>query len=104
MSNPPDERYGYSPAFFEELARVEDRHFWFRSRNRLLSRVVGDLVQPLPQGFRVLEAGCGNGNVLRFLSAAIRRGVVIGIDLFEEGLRLARRRSTALLVRGDVHA
>ena len=104
MPNPPDARDGYSPSFFEELARIEDRHFWFRSRNRLLSCLVGDLVEPLPDGFRVLEAGCGNGNVLRFLSATIRRGAVVGIDLFEEGLRLARRRSDALLVRGDVHS
>jgi len=104
MPNPPDARDGYSPSFFEELAGIEDRHFWFRSRNRLLSGLVGDLVKSMPQGFRVLEAGCGNGNVLRFLSATVRHGVVIGIDLFEEGLRLARQRSDALLVRGDVHA
>lgn len=103
MPNTPDARDGYSPQFFEKLARIEDRHFWFRFRNRLLSGLVRDLVEPLPNGFRVLEAGCGNGNVLRFLTVAIRRGAVIGIDLFEEGLRLARQRSNAMLVRGDVH-
>jgi SAM-dependent methyltransferase len=104
MPNTYDARDGYSPSFFERLARIEDRHFWFRFRNRLLPCLVQDLVEHLPSGFRVLEAGCGNGNVLRFLSATIRRGAVIGIDLFEEGLRLARQRSGAQLVRGDVHA
>lgn len=104
MPNTPDARDGYSPQFFERLVRIEDRHFWFRFRNRLLACLVQDLVEPLPPGFRVLEAGCGNGNVLRFLSARIRRGAVVGIDLFEEGLHLAKRRSDALLVRGDVHA
>lgn len=104
MPNSPDARDGYSPSFFETLAGIEDRHFWFRFRNRLLSHIVQDLVGPLPRGFRVLEAGCGNGNVLRFLSATIQRGAVVGIDLFEEGLRLARHRCGALLVRGDVHA
>jgi SAM-dependent methyltransferase len=99
-----DPRDGYSPSFFEKLALVEDRHFWFRFRNRLLSCVVQDLIAPLPNGFRMLEAGCGNGNVLRFLSSTIRHGKVIGIDLFEEGLRLAKHRSDGLLVRGDVHA
>ena len=104
MPNAHDPRDGYSPSFFEKLAQVEDRHFWFRFRNRLLSRLVQDLVAPLPSGFRMLEAGCGNGNVLRFLSSTIRHGKVVGIDLFEEGLKLAKQRSDALLVRGDVHA
>lgn len=99
-----DARDGYSPSFFETLAQVEDRHFWFRYRNRLLTCLVRDLAAALPSGFRMLEAGCGNGNVLRFLSSTLRNGKVIGIDLFEEGLRLARHRSDALLVRGDVHA
>jgi len=104
MPNAHDPRESYSASFFEKLAQVEDRHFWFRFRNRLLSRLVQDLVAPLPSGFRMLEAGCGNGNVLRFLSSTIRHGKVIGIDLFEEGLRLAKHRCGALLVRGDVHA
>jgi len=104
MPNIPDARDGYSPSFFEQLASVEDRHFWFRFRNRLLSRLVGDLAASFPSGFRVLEAGCGNGNVLRFLSSTVRHGAVVGIDLFEEGLRIARQRSDAWLVRGDVHA
>jgi SAM-dependent methyltransferase len=95
---------GYDAAFFDALARIEDRHFWFRFRNLLLTRLVAELAAPLGPGFRVLEAGCGNGNVLRFLTSTLRQGVVVGIDLFEEGLRLARRRSNALLVRGDVHA
>lgn len=99
-----DSRDSYEPLFFDRLARIEDRHFWFRFRNRLLISLVQDVVEPLSPGFRVLEAGCGNGNVLRFLTSTLRRGVVIGIDLFEEGLRLARRRSNAHLVRGDIHS
>ena len=104
MPHAHDPRDGYDPSAFPKLASIEDRHFWFRFRNRLLLSVIGDLAEPLPDGFRMLEAGCGNGNVLRFLSRTIRRGTVIGIDLFEEGLRLARQRSDAALVRGDVHA
>jgi SAM-dependent methyltransferase len=97
-------RDGYNPSFFERLARIEDRHFWFRFRNRLISCLVRDLGNAFPAGFRKLEAGCGNGNVLRFLTATLQHASVIGIDLFEEGLRLARGRSDALLVRGDIHA
>ncbi len=27
---------GYDPVFFDRLARIEDEHFWFRARNRLI--------------------------------------------------------------------
>jgi len=104
MPHGSDPRDGYDPQFFNRLARIEDRHFWFRFRNRVLISLVRDVVKPLPPGFRLLEAGCGNGNVLRFLASASRRGVAIGIDLFEEGLRLARRRYDAHLVCGDIHS
>jgi SAM-dependent methyltransferase len=103
MPDRSDPRDGYEPLFFEKLARIEDHHFWFRFRNRVLMSLVQDVVAPLPPGFRVLEAGCGDGNVLRFLTSASQQGVVTGIDLFEEGLRLAKRRSNAQLVRGDIH-
>jgi SAM-dependent methyltransferase len=99
-----DSRDGYEPHFFETLARIEDRHFWFRFRNRVLLSLVQDVVKPLPSGFRMLEAGCGNGNVLRFLSNTLRQGLVIGIDLFDEGLRIAKSRTGAPLVQGDIHA
>jgi SAM-dependent methyltransferase len=50
----------------------------------------------------VLEVGCGTGNVLRVLQSACRGGTVVGMDLFEEGLRFARSRlPDAKLVVGD---
>ena len=85
-------------------------HGYHPRENERLQDQAGTLVDLLhsgtayPRGSTVLEAGCGNGNVLRFLTRSLRRGVVIGIDLFEEGLLLARRRSNAHLVRGDIHA
>jgi SAM-dependent methyltransferase len=101
---PRNSRDGYEPLFFDRLASIEDHHFWFRFRNRLLVSIAQEVTKSLAPGFHILEAGCGNGNVLRFLTGTLQRGVVVGIDLFDEGLRLARRRSTAHLVRGDVHA
>jgi SAM-dependent methyltransferase len=53
---------------------------------------------------RVLEVGCGTGTTL----AAIRRGCptarVYGMDLYAEGLRIARTRTNAPLVRGSIQA
>jgi SAM-dependent methyltransferase len=94
----------YDPAFFAQLFAVEDRHFWFRNRNRILGNLVCQLTYRLAPGYRVLEVGCGTGNVLRMLDRACPRGFVIGMDLFAEGLQYARRRTARPLVQGDVHA
>ncbi len=41
---------GYDPSYFEELASLEDKHFWFRARNRMLSLVVRKLTQGTESG------------------------------------------------------
>src|SRR5438876_230682 len=82
----------YDARDFERLFRIEDRHFWFQARNRILSAVFAQLVRNLPSGYTVLEVGCGTGNVLRHLEKACSRGTVVGMDLFAEGLKFARTR------------
>jgi len=93
---------GYDPTFFEQLAQVEDRHFWFRSRNRLISSLVRKLTSRLRPGYLVLEVGCGTGNVLRALRQACPDGKVVGLELWFDGLRFAQQRSAGPLVQGDV--
>jgi SAM-dependent methyltransferase len=94
----------YDPYYFAPLAAVENRHFWFRARNRAIAAVAGRLSAALPDGYRVLEAGCGTGNVLRVLEQVCRRGLVVGMDLFAEGLAFARGRVRCPLVRADLAA
>src|SRR5262245_7133302 len=94
----------YDPSFFARLFAIEDRHFWFCARNHVISTIVSQLTTDLTAGYRVLEVGCGTGNVLRFLERACPRGTVIGMDLFGEGLRYASHRTSCALVQGDMHA
>lgn len=93
----------YDPAAYRSLVAVEDRHFWFRARNRAISAVFDTVRTGLAPGFRVLEIGCGTGSVLRVLQKSAAGGTVIGVDLHQEGLRYARGRlNPALLVQADV--
>ncbi|MBZ5676521.1 MAG: class I SAM-dependent methyltransferase [Acidobacteriia bacterium] len=94
---------GYDPSFYELLYAAEDQHFWFRSRNAVIAAMVSQAVAGLAPGYRVLELGCGNGNVTRLLQATCSEGLVIGMDLFGEGLRNARRRGVTQLVQADVN-
>ena len=92
-----------APAEFAELFAAEDRHFWFRARNETISTVIQQLTADLPNGYRVLEIGCGTGNVLRELVRVCTRGEVIGTDLFEEGLKFARTRVPCRIVQSDIY-
>lgn len=92
-----------TPLDFAELFAAEDRHFWFRARNRVIGAVVQQLVAGFPAGYRVLEIGCGTGYVLRELERVCDRGVVTGTDLFAEGLQFARQRTRGPLVQADIY-
>jgi SAM-dependent methyltransferase len=93
---------GYDPSFFDELALVEDRHFWFRARNRLIFEISKKIHSGLKSGHLVLEVGCGTGNVLRVLDKAYPEGKVVGLELWLDGLRYAQKRSNSLLIQGDI--
>jgi SAM-dependent methyltransferase len=93
---------GYDPYFFDELAKVEDRHFWFRARNQLIFELARGASSSLDPCDRVLEIGCGTGNVLRVLETAISNSKLVGMELWFAGLRHAQRRSGAFLVQADI--
>ena len=93
---------GYDPDFFSRLAQVEDRHFWFRARNRLIFGLADKISCSLKPCDRVLEIGCGTGNVLRVLEEAFPNSKLVGLELWREGLLHARSRSRALLVEADI--
>jgi len=94
----------YDQCWFAPISQAEERHFWFRTRNRVIAKLVSQIVASMPPGFRVLEAGCGTGNVLRVLEQACSRGMVIGMDMFSKGLYYARQRTSCHLIQGDVNA
>jgi SAM-dependent methyltransferase len=91
----------YDPRWFELIDSVEDKHFWFAARRRVIAALARRALAGSPDGATMLEIGCGNGGLLSTLQSACPRGRVIGMDLFPDGLRHARNRSTAALVLGD---
>jgi 2-polyprenyl-3-methyl-5-hydroxy-6-metoxy-1,4-benzoquinol methylase len=93
---------GFDAALIDRLAAAEDHHFWFRARNQLVAATVRRLTRGWLPGRRVLEVGCGTGNVLRVLERECRGASLLGIDLYEEGLRVARRRVSCPLIQGDL--
>lgn len=103
LTSAPDRNQGgYDPDFYEELHAAEDKHFWFRARNRVVASLASEFVKDLPSPYYVLEFGCGGGNVTKNLQDTCTGGTVIGADLFADGLPYARKRGVNLLVQADI--
>lgn len=100
-SAPKDPRPTYNPEHFAALFAAENRHFWFRSRNRCIAAAVRSL--PTFGNIQdIIEHGCGTGYVLAHLQGLFPNARVVGADLFAEGLALARRRFAGQLVQTDL--
>jgi SAM-dependent methyltransferase len=82
-------RPSFDPDLFEPLAGVEERSFWFRARNRL---IVSTVRRHFPAAGSFLEIGCGSGIVLAALREVMPELRLVGVELYEEGLEIARRR------------
>ena len=83
------ENDGFSPEFFEDLAEVELKNFWFRSRNRLLTWA---LRRYFPDSENFLEVGCGTGFVLSGIRRELPGLELWGSEVRVEGLDFARKR------------
>jgi SAM-dependent methyltransferase len=66
----------------------EDSHWWFASRTRALNAVMARILPQKPD-FRLLDIGCGAGNMIHHLS---RYGQVKGLDIDERPVKVARQR------------
>jgi SAM-dependent methyltransferase len=88
-SSAPNSQVGYDPEFFGQLARIEAGHFWFRSRNRLLTWAIRRF---FPKARNFLEVGCGTGFVLLGLSRAFPSLSLTGSEVLCEGLAVASQR------------
>jgi SAM-dependent methyltransferase len=95
-------RESYDPRYFEPLFAAEEKHFWFIARNKVICAMVKKALTDWTDPVHMLEVGCGTGNVLRQLEKEFPEAVLLGMDLFLEGLRLARTRVSCPLVQADL--
>jgi SAM-dependent methyltransferase len=87
---------------YERLAAVEDRMWWFGGLHaNLIAAWHG---RRAPDHSRLLDAGCGTGGFLTRVAAAARGGALFGVELDPEAGRLARDKSGAAVVTGNVNA
>lgn len=91
---------GFCPEYFEQLAGIEPRYFWFLARNQLICKMLG---RYFPSALNLMEIGCGTGFVLEAIADTYPQLELVGAEYFHEGLAVASRRlgSRALLCQMD---
>ena len=93
---------GFKREYFEELASLEERNFWFRARNQVIAWAVATY---FPKARSFFEVGCGTGFVLSSLARSLPDLELYGSELFAEGLLFAARRlPRATLLQMDARA
>ncbi len=75
-------------AQFQLHARVEDSHWWFAGRRRIMGELIRQIVPP-GQRQTVVDVGCGTGANIASME---REYACVGIDPSREAIALARRR------------
>jgi SAM-dependent methyltransferase len=80
---------GFKPDYFPRLAAIEQAHFWFRVRNKLIQWALGNY---FPDAKSFFEVGCGTGFVLERIREKSPATRLVGSDIFVDGLAFAKAR------------
>jgi len=83
---------------YQQMAELDDRHWWYRARRRILAALVRRVVQP-PVGAKILEIGCGSGHNLSMLAGF---GHVDGLELDDEMRALSEKRLGRKIMRSPL--
>jgi len=82
---------------FDEMYKVETQHWWFVARRKIIAGVIDGLsLGPDP---KIMDAGCGNGDNLEFLS---KYGELTAIETDDTALKRAQSRQMGKVVKGEL--
>jgi SAM-dependent methyltransferase len=84
-------------SYESDTLAVEDQHWWYRGRRRIVLDLVRNL--PLPARPDILDAGCGSG---RNLVELARLGNAVGVEPSERGVEVARGRGVGDVVAASI--
>lgn len=75
-------------AVYDRMAELDQQHWWFTARRRILAEVIERIVKP-PKDAEILEIGCGTGHNLEMLA---RFGRVEGSEYDDHAREIAAKR------------
>ena len=83
---------------YQQMAELDDRHWWYRARRKILADLIRRDAQ-LPPDARILEIGCGTGHNLAMLAGF---GHVDGLELDDEAREISEKRLGRKIMRSPL--
>ena len=92
-----------NPAEYDRMDAVERDHWWYRGLRDLIGRSIRRLEAPRASPLRILDAGCGTGETLRWLNDRLHPAYLGGFDISPVALaRAAKKVPAADLYLADI--
>ena len=85
------------PAAYEVVHDLEESHWFFVARRRILSRLLDEMLDGA-RNPRILDVGCGTGATMGFLE---RYGEVTGVDISPQAVKFCQCQGRARLCLAD---
>jgi SAM-dependent methyltransferase len=85
------------PAAYEVVHELEESHWYFVARRRILSRLFDELIDGSDRP-RILDVGCGTGGTMGILE---RYGDVTGVDISTRAMKYCQEQGRARLCQAD---
>ncbi len=87
------------PQEHRTIYALEENYWWFKAKRHLLTKTVKNVVKNLKGDVRLLDGGCGTGVSLVELNRIVPS---VGIEKFQEGLKLCKKRNLKNLISAEL--
>ncbi|MGV6851250.1 MAG: class I SAM-dependent methyltransferase [bacterium] len=84
------------PQTFQNMARAESSHWWFKARRAILRATINRFIDTT-SSLKILEIGCGTGGNLEFLS---QFGSLQAVECDSKALLISQKRSIGQVQQG----
>ena len=74
---------------YKDIFENQDSHWWYKGMEKINTNLLSKYLFHGKSKLKILDAGCGSGAALKYLS---KFGNVIGVDISDEALRFAKKR------------
>lgn len=92
----------FTGEYYQRLHDLEERHWWSIGMRAIAAGLLSDRMRD-SRGLRILDAGCGTGGTLTWLSRLAPSATVVGIDYSGFALAYCRRRRGGLAQASVTH-
>ncbi len=89
------------PADYAYLYELEEDYWWFAGMRHITAALL-DRMCPPGRDRLILDAGCGTGGMLSWLTRYAGNGRVVGIDLIDTALGFCRQRNHEMITQASV--